>query len=76
MDYIFFRSICNGLSPLLWSPPRQSDGFLLHCSSTWASIDNNMRAKTNLLYIIFHNNSLVIDLYLSIVNCVYVASNI
>lgn len=45
--------------------------LLLYCSCAWASVDktwasvDNMRAKTDLLYIILHNDS-----YLSVVNCI------
>lgn len=55
-----------------WSPSRQNNGFFLYCSSAWASVDN-MQAKTDILYIILHNNSLVIDAYLSVVNCIWIA---
>lgn len=49
--------------------------LLLCCSCSWASVDN-MRAKTDLLYIILHNDSLVIDSYVSVVNCVGIISNL
>lgn len=68
-------SLCSGLLPPAPESIQAKRWLLLCCSCSWASVDN-MRAKTDLLYIILHNDSLVIDSYVSVVNCVRIISNL